>query len=141
METVTVQWHGPYSVHSLPQYDVSYEKGLYVVSTVTNGKERLLYIGKTTRSFHARLKEHRYWLDAIRGQCRIRLGKMLTGSGLRYSQKRLADVEELLIVSHAPKWNTKSMHYYYGRDKLTVLNIGRRGLLYRRVTTEDLEWA
>ncbi len=127
MEVVTIKWFGPYGFHTLNHYDISLDKGIYAIYQIFRGKETLLYIGKTSRNFLTRIKEHNYWLHELKDECRIRLGVIQSGTHQRYSQKKLDDIESLLITWHAPSENTTNSNYYYGRHRLTVLNIGRRG--------------
>lgn len=141
MEIVTIKWSGPYGLHRLNKYDISLNKGIYAIYQVIRGRERLLYIGKTSRCFLTRINEHHYWLQDLKGECRIRLGVIESGNHQRFSQKKLDDIESLLITWHAPSENTTNSNYYYGRHRLTVLNIGRRGSIKKQVCTDDLEWA
>ncbi len=75
------------------------------------------------------------------GQIRIRIGLLEYPEGGRYSDKKLADVESLLILWHTPIENTTSSIYYRGRINLEIINIGRRGLIDKKVSALDLEWA
>lgn len=140
MQIVKLKWHGPYDLSLLEYRDSAYEFGIYAISHNVRGKERLLYIGSTIREFLTRINEHSKWLINIRGPLKVRVATIDLQERQRFSQKRLADVEALLITSHAPSENTINYTYYYGRDKLTVVNIGRRGKISPRVCTVDLEW-
>ncbi|KNB70127.1 GIY-YIG nuclease family protein [Brevibacillus reuszeri] len=134
---ITVNWYGPYSLDEFDQYEISLRKGIYAIYRVYGGKEKLIYIGKTTRSFYQRMREHkRDWLWNIRGQLQVRVGLLEFVEKQRYSDRKLADVEALLIVTHAPPENTTNAQYYYGREKLRVVSKGKRGEIRRLVSTE-----
>lgn len=140
METFIVKWYGPYSLDRSNFCDVAYEKGIYMVTRKWgNAQESLQYIGRTTRSLEQRIKEHNWWLSEMRGNLQIRYGIVEIQPGQRFSGKRLADIEALLIIWHKPKENTVNYDWYYGRE-LTVINKGRYGPLKREVTTLDLEY-
>lgn len=138
MQNVILKWYGPYDLQRIESKDVVYEHGVYSIYRVYNNNEKLLYIGKTSRNFLTRLKEH-VWLHNVRGQIRVRLGIIQLEDGQRFSSKRLGDVESLLITWHSPPENTTNANYYYGRKKLTIVNIGRRGQIEPKVSTDDLE--
>ncbi|HJV45276.1 MAG TPA: GIY-YIG nuclease family protein [Bacillota bacterium] len=139
MQIVTLKWHGPYNFSLIENRDIAYEYGIYSIYQIFGGRENLLYIGKTTRDFMTRLNEHLYWMNKVRGTLKIRLGVILLEDGQRFSRKRLSDVESLLITWHSPPENTTNAIYYYGRENLTILNIGRRGHIAPRVSTDDLQ--
>lgn len=137
MRIVTLNWYGPYRLDRLSQYDIANEKGIYSIYRTFGGNETLMYIGKTKRNFIQRLYEHDYWVSALRGEVRIRLG--IFADGRQYNEKTLADVEALLITWNKPVENTVNTRYYYGRE-VTVVNKGRRGSLHEKISTENLEW-
>ncbi len=142
MTTVHIRWFGAYSLDDFYNREITLNKGIYAIYRVYGGKETLLYIGKTKRSFMQRINEHnKDWLGNVRGQIKIRLGILEFPNGGKYSEKKLADVESLLILWHSPVENTKSLEYYRGRVKLEVINMGRKGLIAKKVSTEDLVWA
>ena len=139
METVTVHWHGPYRLDTMHQYTVSDSFGVYTISSIYRGKERLVYIGKTERPFSTRIKEHQAWIQLVHGEIRVRLGLLSMEDGRRYSSRKLSDVEALLITYYSPEENTVNSTWYYGRPELAIINTGRKGLLESRVSTEQLE--
>jgi hypothetical protein len=142
MTTVHIKWHGAYSLESFYSKEIAQSMGVYAIYRVYGEKETLMYIGKTSRSFYQRISEHsKDWLWNVKGQIRIRLGVLEFPNGGRFSNQKLADVESLLILCHSPKENTTSTVYYRGRFDLEVINLGRRGLLDKKVLATDLEWA
>jgi hypothetical protein len=141
MEAIKINWHGPYDINNIGNYDVSNSIGIYAVYRVWGGKESLLYIGKTERSFLNRITEHhKEWVGNVRGQIRLRFGTLEFEQGKHYSSKKLSDVEALLIILNTPSENTMCRYNYFGREGLTVINAGRRGLIKQRVSTEELVW-
>ena len=141
MTTVNVRWYGPYSIDTLMYKDISLERGLYAIYRVYGEKETLLYIGKTVRSFIERISEHnKQWLWRVKGRIQIRIGLLEFTNGGKFTIQKLSDIETLLILWHKPKENTSSTVYYNGRYNLEVHNLGKRGLLERKVSTDDLEW-
>jgi hypothetical protein len=142
MTTVHIRWYGAYSFESFYNKDIALSSGIYAIYRVYGEKESLLYIGKTSRTFWQRISEHQKdWLWDVKGKIQIRLGLLEFPDSGRYASKKLADVESLLILWHLPKENTTSTGYYWGRDDLEIINLGRRGLLAKRVSASDLEWA
>lgn len=142
MTTVHIRWYGAYSLENFYNKDIALNSGIYAIYKVYGEKETLLYIGKTSRTFWQRINEHQKdWLWNVRGKIIIRLGLLEFPNGGRHSVKKLADVESLLILWHLPKENTTSMSYYWGRVNLEVINLGRRGLLAKRVSASELDWA
>lgn len=140
MEEVIINWNGPYKFERMSQYEVSYSNGIYAISRVWGNNETLIYLGQTIRSFATRLNEHQEeWLSGVRGQVKVRLGIVEFGQGRKFSQIKLNDIEALLINWHQPPYNAKSMNYYHGRDELTIINKGRKGMLAHKVCTMDFE--
>lgn len=137
MLNITLKWHGPYSLERIENKVMAYEYGIYAIYQFYRSSEKLLYIGKTSRDFVTRLKEH-FWLNGVNGQVKVRLGVIQLEDG-QFSSKRLGDVESLLIAFHSPPENTTNTIYYYGREKLAVLSTGRRGQIQPRVSTDDFE--
>ncbi|WBL17536.1 GIY-YIG nuclease family protein [Sutcliffiella sp. NC1] len=141
MTTVHVRWYGAYSLDNFYNKEIALYTGIYAIYRVYGEKETLLYIGKTTRSFWKRISEHhKDWLWSVKGKIQIRFGLLEFPNGGRYSAKKLADVESLLILWHLPKENTISTCYYRGRVDLEVINHGRRGLLAKRISANELDW-
>ncbi|MGY3717643.1 GIY-YIG nuclease family protein [Sutcliffiella cohnii] len=141
MTTVHLRWYGAYSLDNFYNTEIALYSGIYAIYRVYGEKETLLYIGRTTRSFWQRICEHQKdWLWSVKGKIHIRLGILEFPNGGRYSAKKLSDVESLLILWHLPKENTTSTCYYRGRVDLQVVNLGRRGLLAKRISANELDW-
>jgi hypothetical protein len=137
LEEVEVEWHGPYSVDTALKYFHEYEDyGLYMI-TRKWGKypEKVLYVGLTyLQDFSTRLSQHKWWLSITRGTIKIRVGYLIEN---RASEKRLKDVENLLICWYGPEYNEKGL-IYHGRD-LRIANSGRRGPLDKIIDSDELE--
>ena len=137
MEEVEVEWHGPYNIETVLEYFDEYEDyGLYMVTRKWGEySEKILYIGLTYRQdFSTRLSQHQSWLSITKGTVKVRVGYLIEN---RSSEKRLKDVENLLICWHRPEYNEKDL-VYRGRD-LRIINSGRRGPLDRIVDSDELE--
>jgi hypothetical protein len=142
MTTVHIRWFGAYALESLNTKELALKSGIYAIYRVYGEKETLLYIGKTSRSFLHRLSEHnKDWLWNVKGRIIIRVGLVEYPNGGKYSVKKLADVESLLIHWQTPTENTTCTVFYRGRFDLEVINLGRKGLIDKKVTALDLEWA
>lgn len=137
MKEVTIIWNGPYNLENINRHDITNANGIYAIYRVFGGNETLLYLGMTERGFGVRINEHcEDWLHGVRGQIKLRFGVPQL-EGTTSSRKMLQDIEALLIGYHKPKENTMSVNYYYGQEKLTVINKGRRGHLVERLNTEE----
>ena len=130
MEEITITWYGPYKLQNIAKYDIANRTGIYAIYRVFGKNETLRYIGKTERPFVKLINEHtREWLCLYRGQLYIRFGVLSFMPGKRFSSKKLADVESLLITYCEPPENTSNCKYYRGRDNIIVVNNGRFGLI------------
>lgn len=142
MTCVNIRWFGPYNLENFYLKDISLNLGIYTIYRIYGDKETLIYIGKTSRDFYRRINEHhKHWLCDVKGKIEIRLGLLEFPNGSRYSSQKLTDVESLLILWHKPRDNSKSTVYYRGRFNLEITNLGRRGLIDKKVLATDLEWA
>ena len=138
--TANINWFGPYLLDRIYYYEIAYEKGFYSISRVWGGKESLLYIGKTKRMLIERIFEHDNWIYKTRGKIKVRFGILELYRGQKFSDKRLKDMEALLIAYHNPPFNVQNHYYYYGRCPLTIINKGRRGPIEGRVSTDEMDW-
>ena len=139
MEEVEVEWYGPYKIDTVVEEFHEYEDfGLYMITRRWGEyPEKILYIGLTySQDFSTRLSQHTWVYDEI-GTLKVRVGYLLEK---RSSEKRLRDVENLLIYVYQPKYNDKGKSTYSGRD-LKIINSGRRGPLDKEVDSSDyIEW-
>ena len=137
MQTITIKWYGSYNLERINQYDLAFDKGIYAISRIWSDTETLLYIGRTKREFQKRLSEHDTWLKQYRGQIKVGLGLVVLSPNMIFSEKLLADAESLLIIWNETVENTSNVNTYSGRA-LTINNIGRRGLLAKRISSDNL---
>jgi len=137
MQTITIEWSGAFNLERLNLCGLASDKGIYAISRFWGNRETLLYIGRTKREFQKRLREHDTWLKLYRGQIKVRLGRIVSPN-MTFSEKLLADAECLLIILNETVENTSSINTYSGRA-LTINNIGRRGKLEKRISSDDLE--
>lgn len=141
MEEVEIEWYGPYKIDTVVEEFHEYEDfGVYMI-TRKWGKyaEKILYIGMTyRRDFAQRFSEHwRDWLSEVIGTVKVRVGYL---HEKKSSEKRLRDVENLIIYVYEPEYNEIGKSTYSGRD-LIIINSGRRGPLDREVDSSDyVEW-
>lgn len=107
--------------------------GVYAISRVWGEKtsephkEKLLYIGKTERSFEQRIFEHtQYKLADKRGNMYVRFGIIQN----EFTPEVLDDVESALIYSLKPELNlSKIREYTYKSDYFVyIINEGYRGV-------------
>ncbi|MFT9493534.1 GIY-YIG nuclease family protein [Anaerosolibacter sp.] len=125
----------------MEKYDAAYLKGIYAIYQQWGNNEKLIYIGKTKRSFVARINEHyASWLHDMRGQLRVRFGIPECEIGRYMTKQKLSDIETLLIHWHKPSENTSCIRFYTGRDQLELLNQGRRGSLDPVIRSLDLDY-
>ena len=137
MEEVGIEWYGPYKIDTVVEEFHEYEDfGVYMITRRWGEySEKILYIGLTYRQdFSTRLSQHQWWLSNTRGTIKVRVGYLREEKS---SEKRLKDVENLLICWHRPEYNEKNL-VYHGRD-LRIINSGRRGLLDKIVDSDELE--
>lgn len=135
MESIIINWRGPYNILKILYADIELDKGIYLITRKWGESETLLYIGSTKRILIKRITEHqRDWLSEVKGFIKIRHGIVCLSEDQKFSVKRLKDVEALLIHHHGPLINTVNTVSYNGRD-LEVINTGRRGPLKPRVST------
>jgi hypothetical protein len=137
MEIIEVEWYGPYKIDTVvEEFFEDEDFGLYMITRKWGDyPEKILYIGLTYyQDFSTRLSQHQWWLSKERGTIKVRVGYL---QERRSSEKRLKDVENLLICWHSPEFNEKGL-VYYGRD-LRIINSGRRGPLDKVIDSDELE--
>lgn len=116
------------------------ERGLYVISRIwgeNNGtprKERILYIGKSSRSFKQRLDDHTsWWTKKLRGNMYVRF------ACLQVDDDTLEDLESALIYECQPQENTAKMSSYSLKTGCLyrIENRGFRGMIPRIVDASE----
>jgi len=137
-ETVNLKWRGPFHINDISLYDESFAQCLYAICRIWGGKESLLYIGRTKRQLRQRIKEHMYWLSDSKS-IYIRFGCIELLPNQKWSDKRFADTESLLITALQPPENTQNSKYYCGRE-LDVVNRFKRGPIRKFISSDELLW-
>jgi len=137
MQTITIEWYGAFNLERFNLCALASGNGIYAISRIWGDTETLLYIGRTKREFQRRLREHDTWLKLYRGQIKVRLGHV-ESNRMSFSERLLADAESLLIIWNETVENTSNVNTYSSGRALTINNIGRRGLLARKVSSDNL---
>jgi hypothetical protein len=141
MERVKILWTGPYSIDSCIEKLKNYDDfGIYMITRNFGDNLSLLYIGRVYwRTFSERISEHEQtWLGGLRGTVKVRTGRLMLSKGKKHSLPRMDDVEKLLILAHKPSHNKQAIKTCDVRD-LTVKNVGRRGPLDSKISTDDFK--
>ncbi|PEC86572.1 sodium:proton symporter [Bacillus cereus] len=140
IETVHIKWYGLYSINDFYNREEASKKGIFTISRVNAKNITLLYIGKTKRSFIQKIRElNKEWL-CNDSELKITLGIIEFPSGESYSEKKVKEIKSLLILRHTPLENETSLLYHRGKFNLKIINKGRRGLIVKKLSTEDLIW-
>ncbi|WP_141546511.1 sodium:proton symporter [Bacillus wiedmannii] len=140
IETVHIKWYGLYSINDFYNREEASKKGIFTISRVDAKNITLLYIGKTKRSFIQKIRElNKEWF-CDDSELKITLGIIEFPSGESYSEKKVKEIKSLLILRHTPLENETSLLYHRGKVKLKIINKGRRGLIVKKLSTEDLMW-
>ena len=137
MEEVAIVWNGPYKIETVLDYFYeSGDSGVYMITRKWGaGREKILYIGLTYyQDFSTRLSQHQYWISKLRGPVKVRVGYPVEKAR---SERRLKDIENLLICWHEPEYNETNF-IYNGRD-LRIINSGRKGPLDKIIDSDNLD--
>lgn len=129
---VRLEWEGPFGLVDVEGLTGNSDYGVYQVygRHPVFGTAALLYIGSATaRSFGARIREHREWLQYVDG-LELRLGRIADDDYNNNTDwaKLVLNVEALTIYWHGVPYNSKNIQSYNG-PALHVQNWGRPGSL------------
>jgi hypothetical protein len=143
METVWLEWHGPFPISELDQYDnenLEARAGIYVLldsRRVERGwshEHPPLYVGKVYGgSFWERMLEHTAgggddvwrWIEEHRRQeVTIKVGIVMLEEWRNLSKELVDDIENLLIFRLQTPANVSGKESYGGRN-LRVINTRR----------------
>ena len=131
---VVLNWSYPRKFENGLYSELAYKGwGIYYISSKTNGKEKLLYIGKAYySSFFERLRQHeRNWLNNYPGEKYVRFGEFELPASV--GESTVHDVESALILEHQPTHNTMQKSSYTYTHKRIIHSIGKRGLIKKIV--------
>ena len=108
--TIHIKWTFPVLLDNFDKAKYKDYNGIYAISRIWGEKtgepqdEKLLYIGKTIRSFEQRIREHtQYKLYGIRGNIYVRFGIIQT----QFTTELLDDIE--------PGDEYKEEFYFYSK--------------------------
>ena len=131
--TIHIKWTFPVLLDNFDKAKYKDYNGIYAISRIWGEKtgepqdEKLLYIGKTIRSFEQRIREHtQYKLCGIRGNIYVRFGIIQT----QFTTELLDDIESALIYELQSPLNVdKTVEYHYKSDYFVrIINDGYRGV-------------
>ncbi len=141
---VELHWSYPKTWDSALASIEAQGNGVYQISRVFGGVERLLYIGivaSANRCFEQRMHEHRKeWLFAKRGAMQLRFGAVLPLEQLRLSRQLIEEVEGALVFQMEPPENTSKISSYTIRRDFVLFNTGNRGTLPKEIDTSNHPW-
>jgi hypothetical protein len=108
-------------------------KGIYQISRVFGGYERLLYVGivwSEMRSFYIRMNEHRRdWINNKNGVIYLRFGAIVRCEGVDEDRDLVEEAEGAIILNCQPVQNRMKKRSFSIRDHLVVRNTGNRGFI------------
>lgn len=124
---IKISWSAHYTFEEVLKCPDVDGKGLYCISRIFREKESIIYIGKATNTFKARLKRHgKNWIDLYRGDKLVRLGTIVERP---YSERVVTHAENALIFELKPQQNTMSSTGYTYKQEYVVHSLGNRGKL------------
>ena len=148
LHTVKINWSYPREYdndfNGFENHPLANAKGLYCISRKWAGKnEKIIYIGKTTRSFKKRIKEHiekdiSEWTK-VRGKFVIRLGSLDEKDleGFEEYNQVIEDIESALIFEVDPDCNRQKSKSYTRMYDLQIINMQYRGLITKEICNRD----
>ena len=129
---IILNWSEKTDVYDYKKHSLASEYGIYMLTRIwgINSEkeypEKLLYIGKTSRLFIQRLKDHTsFWVPELRGKIFVRYAPV------HLDDNELEDIESALIYETQPAENTAKLKGYTFRSKylFEITNVGDIGPL------------
>lgn len=160
MQSVDLEWHGPFSIDEFGEYEISAEiMGIYAfVDTDYDEQDHrwiyhrgtLMYTGKAYKQrfidrLNQHLREEGYddpWPRIERNhkyEVRIKVARVILNADERISGRLLGDMESLLIAVSQPRANISGTRTYGGRD-FEIRNTRQYKPLQAYVSTNDLPY-
>lgn len=151
METVWLQWHGPFKFSKLNEYTdgaLDGDAGVYVFLDSEElehgwGNYDLFYVGMVYgRTFRQRIPEHAVgdgddpwrWIQRnLDGELTAKIATITPQEGRNITELLGRDIENLLLFRLDPPANVQGVETYTGRE-LTIISEGRFSPLPSRVT-------
>jgi hypothetical protein len=143
VEIIEIDWDGPFTLDEVIDKCIKSEDcGIYQVygTHEVSGPDSLLYIGKTTQNFSARMRQEYDWLENwIPSEVKVYLGRLGGVEKIAETEwtSLIDKVERLLIFFASPPYNSQ---FITGRSlafigSVVILNFGRRHRLPTEVST------
>lgn len=134
MNKINVIWSGPYPIDIVKQKT---SIGLYQIygTHPIYGRNVLLYIGKTERSYAERFISHETdWIRYEYDDVSVYLGEVKADGDIK---KSILDAEKLLIYYCAPAYNSNELTDYRknGTEDIILMNFGRIASLPTEVSS------
>lgn len=130
---VEVHWSYPLDWQKALKRESCKGNGIYQISRVFGGYERLLYVGivwSEMRSFYVRMNEHRRdWIDKKNGAIYLRFGTIARSEGVEKDRDLVEEAEGAIILHCQPVQNRMKKRSFSMRDDLVVHNTGNRGFI------------
>jgi hypothetical protein len=133
---VTIEWSNPKKVDDVLNAPTLKEEiwGLYQISTKIDEDKIFLYIGKSWKDYHKRLKAHRReWFDQYEGEKYVRFGSFLTS----ITEIQLDEVESAIIFQTKLPKNIQSVNSYSVNHDYIITSTGKRGIVPQLINTEE----
>lgn len=137
LRNATIKWGYPFHIDTAFTKDICHSGyGIYCISRVFNGKETILYIGKTNNNFFSRLNDHYFkWINNYRGTKKVRFGTIVTPK--IHTDELIKDLEGALISDLQPVQNICRKKYYSYHNIYKINNIGKRGDIPRWINMRE----
>lgn len=136
-----VHWQGPYSYEEFEELEHDPSLVLYSIYSThpLYGRDVLVYIGKTLQGAKTRMSQHAWWAKNESNPVIIyaaSIGEFTTWEKWEtieeyppISDSIISYIEELLIYSHQPAYNSRSINSVREGDNIRVMNTGKYGSL------------
>lgn len=137
-KTITLNWSYPVRYSNAYDRENCFRNGIYYISRVFEGKELLIYIGKTIDCFWNRMKSHEEtWLASIKGEKWIRFGSIV--SPKVYDNDLIEDIESAIIYEVQPdeNWMKTCSYTYRSGYFVSINNTGYRGVLPKIIDSKS----
>lgn len=137
---IDIKWTYPKEMHSAYNSDDAYGQGIYQISRIWGGIEKLLYIGlvkSAYRDFYIRLDEHWPWLKSEKGKILLRFGHILGKQGQSIDEGVYETIEGALIFQLQPLRNTMKLNSYTVHYDMFICSSGYRGFVPKTLNTND----
>jgi predicted GIY-YIG superfamily endonuclease len=132
---VTIEWSYPKKVDEVLNSLTLEEEnwGLYQISTKIDKQITFLYIGKSWKDYHKRIKDHKKkWFINYEGEKYVRFGSFITP----INKVQLGEIESAIIFETQLPQNTQCLLSYTLNHDYEITSIGNRGVVPELIKTE-----